>query len=111
MKELIAYWRSGNPLALVGVYAAGVAITIGWIGLLPGEPRYEGPGRSLEVAVALSALVIGACDGEEADDGRGSIRRPGAGNGESPLAAAGERADGQGDPERGPAPRLVQPKR
>jgi hypothetical protein len=58
VKELLAFWRGGNPLALVGVYAAGVAVSIAWIGLLPGEPTYEGPGRSVEVAVALSALVV-----------------------------------------------------
>ena len=58
MRELLAFWRSGKPLALVAVYAAGVAVTIGWVGLLPGEPTYEGPGRSLEVAVSLSALVV-----------------------------------------------------
>jgi hypothetical protein len=58
VRDIVAYWRSGSPLALVGVYAAGVAATIGWIGLLPGEPRYQGPGRTLEVAVALSALLV-----------------------------------------------------
>lgn len=58
MKELIGYWRSANALALVGVYATGVAVTIGWVGLLPGEPTYDAQGRSLEVAVALSALVV-----------------------------------------------------
>jgi hypothetical protein len=58
VRELIGFWRNGNPLVLVGVYALGVVVTIGWIGLLPGEPTYEGPGRSLEVAVALSALVV-----------------------------------------------------
>jgi|SRR4051794_6833022 hypothetical protein len=58
MRELVAWWRGGNPLVLVGVYAAGVAVTIAWVGLLPGEPRYEGPGRSAAVAVAFSALVV-----------------------------------------------------
>jgi hypothetical protein len=58
VRELLAFWRTGNPLALVGVYAAGVTVTIAWIGLLPGEPTYEGPGRSVEVAVALSALLV-----------------------------------------------------
>jgi hypothetical protein len=58
VREIVAYWRSGNPLALVGLYGAGAAVTIAWIGLLPGEPRYQGPGRSLEVAVALSALLV-----------------------------------------------------
>jgi hypothetical protein len=58
VREIIAFWRSGNALALVGLYAAGVAASIAWIGLLPGEPTYEGPGRSIEVAVALSALVV-----------------------------------------------------
>jgi hypothetical protein len=56
--SLLAFWRSGNPLALVGVYAAGVALSITWVGVLPGEPTYEGPGRSVEVAVAISALVV-----------------------------------------------------
>jgi hypothetical protein len=51
-------WRTGNPLALVAVYAAGVAVTIAWIGLLPGEPSYQGPGRSGEVAASLSALLV-----------------------------------------------------
>ena len=58
MRDLLAFWRNGNPLPLVGVYAAGVAVTLAWIALLPGEPTYEGPGRSLQVAVALSALVV-----------------------------------------------------
>jgi hypothetical protein len=58
VRELIAFWRGGNPLALVALYAVGAAVTIGWIGVLPGEPTYEGPGRSLEVAIALSALVV-----------------------------------------------------
>jgi hypothetical protein len=58
VRELVAYWRGGNPLALVAAYAAGVVGSIAWIGLLPGEPTYEGPGRSLEVAAALSALVV-----------------------------------------------------
>jgi hypothetical protein len=58
VRELIDYWRNGNALVLVGVYALGVAVTLAWIGLLPGEPSYEGPGRSPEVAIALSALVI-----------------------------------------------------
>jgi hypothetical protein len=51
-------WRTANPLALVGLYAVGVAATIAWIGLLPGEPSYEGPGRSAEVAVSFSALLV-----------------------------------------------------
>jgi hypothetical protein len=58
VRELVGFWRSGNPLALVGVYAGGVALTLAWIAVLPGEPTYEGPGRSLEVAVALSALLV-----------------------------------------------------
>jgi hypothetical protein len=58
VREIVAYWRSGNALALVGLYGAGVAVTIAWIGLLPGEPSYGGPGRSAEVAVALSALLV-----------------------------------------------------
>jgi hypothetical protein len=58
VKHLLAFWRSGNPLALVGLYAVGVAVSIAWVGVLPGEPTYEGPGRSVEVAVALSALVV-----------------------------------------------------
>ncbi|MGH2997235.1 MAG: hypothetical protein ACRDN6_10125 [Gaiellaceae bacterium] len=32
--------------------------SIVWVGVLPGAPTYEGPGRSPEVAVALSALVV-----------------------------------------------------
>ena len=58
MRELISYWRGGNPLVLVGAYAAGAALTLAWIGLLPGEPTYQGPGRSPQVAVALSVLVV-----------------------------------------------------
>jgi hypothetical protein len=51
-------WRTGSPLALVTVYAVGFAGTIAWVGLLPGEPSYEGPGRSAEVAASLSALLV-----------------------------------------------------
>jgi hypothetical protein len=58
VRELVAYWRNGNPLVLVGAYAVGVGVTLAWIGLLPGEPSFEGPGRSPAVAIALSALVV-----------------------------------------------------
>ena len=58
MGWLLELRRQGNPLALAGLYAAGVAASIAWVGLLPGEPSYEGPGRSLVVAASLSTLLV-----------------------------------------------------
>ena len=58
MDWLLELRRRGNPLALAGLYAAGVAASIAWVGLLPGEPSYQGPGRSLTVAAALATLLV-----------------------------------------------------
>jgi hypothetical protein len=58
MDWLLELRRHGNPLALAGLYAVGVTVAIAWVGLLPGEPSYEGPGRSLAVAAALSMLLV-----------------------------------------------------
>jgi hypothetical protein len=56
--NLLEARRSGSPLALVGAYAVGLAATIAWVGLLPGEPSYEGPARSGPVAAGLGVIVV-----------------------------------------------------
>ena len=58
MLNLLEARRTGKPLALVAAYGIGLAGTIAWVGLLPGEPSYEGPGRSAVVASSLGALVV-----------------------------------------------------